>query len=98
MWQTLLTTPVAHAALAETVYRINRILINPFIVFLFATALVVFLFGIVEYLANSGNEEKRTQGKRHMIWGIFGLFIMTAVFGITQLIVTTLGADVDTQG
>jgi len=47
------------------------------------------------------NEEIRTSSKSHMLWGIFGMFIMIAVFGIMNLILTTVGEkniQVDSNG
>ena len=51
-----------------------------------ALAVLFFLYGVMEFIAGAGNEEKRTQGKRHIIWGIIGIFIMISVFGIMRLL------------
>ncbi len=61
-------------------------IINPIISLMFAIAVLFFLYGVLEFVAGAGNEDKRTQGKRHMIWGIIGLFIMLSVFGIMRLL------------
>ncbi len=61
-------------------------IINPIIGLMFAVAILVFLYGMVEFVAGAGNEDKRTQGKRHIIWGIIGLFIMVSVFGLMQVL------------
>ncbi|MBU1159959.1 MAG: hypothetical protein ABIJ28_01555 [Patescibacteria group bacterium] len=67
-------------------YSINEHLLNPIIGLMIGLGAVIFLYGVVEFMANPDNQEKKENGKRHMIWGIVGLFIMTAVFGIINVI------------
>lgn len=57
-------------------------LISPLIQLLFVLATVIFLWGVVEFIAGSASEEKRTKGKKHMMWGIIGLVIMLIAGGI----------------
>ena len=74
---------------AESLKLINNIktfIINPIIGFMFAVAVAMFLYGIVEYIYGADNEEKREVGKRHIIYGIIGIFVMVGVFGIMNLI------------
>jgi hypothetical protein len=82
---------VAYADIGELVKRVNAVILNPFIVFLFAVALVYFIYGVFEFLANAESEDARTKGKQHMLWGVIGMFIMMAVFGIMQVIINTIG-------
>lgn len=67
---------------------INDKILNPAIGFLMALALMFFLYGIVEFMAGSANEETRSTGRQHMIWGIVGLFIMVSVFGIMRVVLS----------
>lgn len=74
---------------------INRFLdqiVNPVIVFIFALALVYFLYGLVVFIANADNEEARSTGRQHMLWGVVGLFIMVSVYGILKIVIGTVGA------
>ncbi len=64
-------------------------IINPIIYLLFAVALVYFLFGVFQFIANAEDEEARTTGRNHMIWGIIGFVIMLGVFGIMNIILNT---------
>lgn len=75
----------------EIIYKVNQVIINPLIILLLATASLVFLWGILQFLAGMESEEKRATGKKHMLWGIIGLFIMVAVFGIIKIILGTFG-------
>jgi hypothetical protein len=68
---------------------LNRIIteiLNPLIGLMFAVAIAVFIWGIVEFIWNADNEQKRDQGKRHIAWGLFGLLIMATVAGIIEII------------
>lgn len=73
-------------------------IINPLILFLFALAVVFFLWGMLEFLLNQQSDEKKTTGKSHMIWGIVGIAIMMGVWTILNIILNTLNiryVDVD---
>ena len=60
---------------------------RPFVAALFAVVLVIFLWGVVEFLAASDNETARMDGKRHMMWGVIGLVIMVGVNGILWILI-----------
>lgn len=85
--------PVAEAGLETLMKSINRVVINPIIYFLFALAMVYFLYGVAQYLLNPENEDVRKTSKSHMFYGVIGLFVMVAVFGIMQIILNTLGVQ-----
>ncbi len=70
---------------------IKREIIDPLILLLFALAVVYFLFGMMKFIQNQDNAEAQSEGKQHMVWGIIGIFIMVAVYGILGFITTTLG-------
>lgn len=84
--------PVAYASVETLMASINRVVINPLIIFLFACALAYFLYGVVQFILNPANEEIRKSGKSHMMWGVVGMFIMVSVFAIMQIILNTLGS------
>lgn len=83
--------PIAEASMKTLVNSIVDVLVNPLIIFIFALALVLFLYGVLKYLLNPENEEVRKTSKSHMLWGIIGMFIMVSVFGIMNLILNTIG-------
>ena len=93
----LFSTKVAHGArnLNEFIINVDKFVINPLILFLFALALVFFLYGVFEFIANLGNDEKKTTGKSHMLWGIVGLTIMMGVWTILGIILNTLNVPKD---
>ncbi|MDP3726546.1 MAG: hypothetical protein Q8R36_05120 [bacterium] len=58
---------------------------------LFGIALIGFLWGVAITILQADNEEKRKEGRQIMVWGIIGLFVMTAVWGIVIVIGGTFG-------
>ena len=87
----LFSTKVAYANLDTFIGKVDNAIINPLIVLLFAVAMVYFLYGLVEFIGNASNDEKRTTGKNHMIWGIVGLTVMMGVWVILNVVLNTLG-------
>lgn len=84
-----LFTNVAYASVDSIVEKVNKLIVNPIIVFLFALAVVYFLYGIFQFISNQENEEAKTKGKNHIIWGIIGIVIMMGVFTILNIIMRT---------
>lgn len=75
----------------ELTNKIVEYIINPLILLLFSLALLVFFWGLAQFILNMGSEEDRSTGKRHMLWGIIGMFIMFAVYGILGALAGTFG-------
>lgn len=65
---------------------------------IFALAFVVFLWGVFQYVKSAGDEAARETGKNHMIWGIVGLFVMGAVWGLVRVVSQTVGIPTGQQG
>src|SRR5258708_4228278 len=87
----LFSTNVAYAYSLDTfIGNVDRLIINPIISLLFALAVAFFLWGVFEFLSGQDNDEKKSTGKSHMIWGLAGLVIMMGVFTIMNIILNTL--------
>ena len=74
----------------DTIAKFNDAILQPLIYLLVAVAFVYFLFGIYKFVAGQNNEENQEEGKKHMIWGLVGLFIMFSVWGIINFIQSTI--------
>lgn len=71
-------------------------IINPLIILLFAVASMMFAWGIVRYvLGGQGSDQKTTQGKNAMLWGIIGMFVMASAWGIVSLLCEFFGTCKD---
>ncbi|OGI63293.1 hypothetical protein A2818_02805 [Candidatus Nomurabacteria bacterium RIFCSPHIGHO2_01_FULL_40_12] len=96
----LFSTKIAHAGLDSFIGNVGELIINPLIYLLFALAVAYFLYGVAEFILNGDNEEKKTTGKSHMLWGIIGITIMMGVWGILNVLLNTLGipgSEIDPQ-
>lgn len=56
--------------------------IRPAAIFLFILATVVFIWGLIEFIANAASEDGRTRGKQNIVYGIIGMSIMLATGAI----------------
>lgn len=65
-------------------------IINPIILLLAASAFVVFLWGIFQFIAHAGDETARQEGKRAIGWGLVGLVIIFGAYGIINLALGTV--------
>ncbi len=69
--------------------------INPVLLLVFAVGLFVFVFGVVEFLYGLNAEtDARESGKKHMLWGLVGMFIMAVAYSIVLIIINAVGGDV----
>lgn len=78
-------------AAQQSINKIVEIIVNPAIYLVFSVGLLVFVYGVVEFLHELSKGGDTKQGKSHMLWGILGMFIMVSVFGIIHLLNGTFG-------
>ena len=63
---------------------------NSIIPFIFALAIVMFVWGAIKFfIINADEEAKREQGKQFMIWGIIALAVMLSVWGLVGILGNT---------
>ncbi|KKS83383.1 MAG: hypothetical protein UV60_C0042G0004 [Parcubacteria group bacterium GW2011_GWA2_43_11] len=60
---------------------------------LLGLALVVFVWGLVVFIAKADNEQERDAGKQKMVWGIIGLFVLVSIWGIILLLQNIVGVE-----
>ena len=58
---------------------------------IFALALAMFVWGVVQFVINSDEEVKKEKGRQFMIWGIIGLTVMVGVWGLVGILGNTFG-------
>lgn len=63
---------------------------------LIAVALIMFINGVIKYITAGADETKRAEARNTMLYGIIGLFVIVAVWGLVDVIARTF--DVDTGG
>jgi hypothetical protein len=92
------STPVlvyAQVTLLSIIEQFTQAL-APLVAALTAVAVAVFVWGMVVFVTKSGDDQGRQVGRQRMIWGIVGLFLIVAVWGIVALLGTLLGIDPNT--
>ena len=77
----------------QFVSRINEAIFFPLITLLTVVALVVFLYGLLEYVLGASSEDKRSQGQKHILWGLVGLLVMLGAYAILTIAANTFGID-----
>lgn len=64
-------------------------LVKTIVPFLFALALVAFIWGVIQFYLNPENEEKRKKGKSFIVGGLIALFVMFSVWGLVGILTNT---------
>jgi hypothetical protein len=65
-----------------------------FIPYLVVIAVGAFIQGLIKYVGHGDNEEKMSEGRKMMIYGIFGFFMMVSVWGILGIFTNSFGLSV----
>jgi hypothetical protein len=66
-------------------------IVNPIILLLAASAFVVFVWGVFEFILHAGDETARVKGRTAIFWGLIGLVIIFGAYGIINLALGTFG-------
>lgn len=82
----------AHVTAAKTALaKIESAILFPLMTLMMAVALLMFLWGMYEYVLNADDEGARSTGKTHMLYGVIGLFVMISALGILKIAAGTFG-------
>ncbi len=66
-------------------------IVDIFIPLLMTIAIAVFLYGIVLYISSGGDAEKEKTARGYIIYGIIGLFVLVAFWGLVTVLANTFG-------
>ena len=58
---------------------------------IFAAGMLLFVYGLVEFLWNVDEGGAQNEGKQHMLWGIIGVLVMVSTVSIIGIIENTFG-------
>jgi hypothetical protein len=92
---------VAYTAFAQSsgdvgdalITKIGTYIIDPLLLVIFAAGFFMFIWGLFQFMLNTNGGEDNSEGKRHMIYGTIGMFIMVSVYGIISLLASTFGLN-----
>ena len=87
-------TTVCHATtvtIGDFLCKIANIL-NKVIPVLIVLGVVYFVWGVVQYIM-TGDEAKKKEGRTKMIYGIIGLVVIVAMWGLVFMVKNTFGIE-----
>jgi len=68
-----------------------RSAVDVLIPLLMGLCVAVFLWGLVKYMWSAGDSGKQTEAKGYIIYGLIGIFVLVAFWGIVSFIALTFG-------
>ncbi len=71
--------------------RIIELIIQPLVNLIVALAVVYLIWGAAQMILKANDPKARETGRRHLIWGLIGFFIMVSVKGILAILTGTFG-------
>lgn len=80
----------ADAATCSLLGKFIEVFLNPILYLMTAVAVLIFLFGIVQYFLELRKGKQSEDGKKHIAYGLIGLFIIVSTFGILSVISNTV--------
>lgn len=79
------------ATVNSVVEKIVENIVLPAVTFIFALAILLFIWGLIGFFTGSEDTKKREEGRQHILWGTIGIAIMISVYGIVRLVANTVG-------
>jgi hypothetical protein len=61
----------------------------------FGLAILAFMWGVMTFIFAAGNEDKRSEGKNIMLWGLIAIFFLTSILAIVSLVGGTIFPEFD---
>lgn len=58
---------------------------------LITLSIIIFIVGVIKYIAKADEATEREQGRMFMIYGIVALFVMVSIWGLVGIIQGTFG-------
>ncbi len=73
--------------------NITKTVLNYIIPILITFAVIYFIWGVISYVI-SKDEEARAESRDKIIYGVIGIFVIVAIWGLVGFLSTTLGVGV----
>ena len=74
--------------------KVEQIILFPLITLMIGVAMLVFMWGAFQFVANADNDSARTEGRRHMFYGIIGFVVIFSALSILKIAAWTFGISV----
>ncbi len=74
---------------AFSLIKILQNIVDAVIPFIIGLGVLVFIYGVFNFVTSAGDEEARAGAKQLIIWGIIGIFVMVSVWGLVNILAGT---------
>lgn len=88
------TSPSCVGSFSTFVEYLIHVISNVAIPVLLTVATIVFFIGVIRTYIWETNPENINKNKLYMAWGLGGIFVMLAIWGIINVISSTLGIGI----
>ncbi len=88
-----LTPLVASAQTVGSIITVIRSVVDVLIPLFMAIGVLVFLWGIIKYITAGGDAEKEKSARGYIIYGLIGILVMIAFWGIIKVALGTFGVQ-----
>ena len=79
--------------ISQFLNAVNANVINPLIVLVFAIAFLIFFWGIFQFISKAGESTEREAGKKKILYGLIGMFVMFSAYGLIRVVLGTFGVS-----
>ena len=66
-----------------------RQILNTLVPLLISIAIIIVIWGAIQFIAGAGDPEKRKEGKDKIIWGIVGVVVILSIWGLIGFLAST---------
>jgi len=70
-----------------------RQILNTLVPLLISIAIIIVIWGAIQFIAGAGDPEKRKIGRDKIIWGIVGVAVIIAVWGLVNFLLDSFTTD-----
>ena len=82
-----------HVVFSDIISFVNCTISTTIIPLLMSLAVLVFIWGIIQYVIAQDDEGKRKSAKDTILYGIIGLFVMISIWGLVKILGNTFGVE-----
>ncbi len=75
--------------------KILQNIVDTAIPFIIGLGVLVFLYGLFQFISSAGDEEARGNAKQLIIWSIIAIFVMVSVWGLVNILNGTFNLNKD---
>ena len=79
------------SAASTLLHNIGTEILNPLVKLMIGAAVLYFIWGMYKFMRAGSDDTAKEEGRKHMVYGVIGLFVMVGVWGIINVIKNTLG-------